>query len=90
MLCNAMACIAMVMLFTGSKVRKGVSKRTGNPYCFLNINLSDGYNEAESVDWKKTKPLRFRENSIVYVRGTLNKGYRSAVSINLKEIEPIE
>lgn len=82
--------VAMIMLFTGSKVRKGISKRTGNDYCFLNINLSDGYNDAESVDWKKTKPLRFKENSIVYIRGTLKKGFRAPVSINLKEIETIE
>lgn len=82
--------VAMIMLFTGSKVRKGKSKRTGNDYCFLNINLSDGYNGAESVDWKKTKALRFPENSIVYVRGTLKKGFRESVSITLKEIEPIQ
>jgi DNA polymerase-3 subunit alpha len=82
--------VAMIMLFNGSKVRKGVSKRTGNDYCFLNINLSDGYNDAESVDWKRTKPLRYKENSIVYVRGTLKKGYRAPVSINLREIEAIE
>lgn len=82
--------VAMIMLFTGSKIRKGKSKRTGNEYCFLNIDLSDGYNIAESVDWKRTKPLRLRENSIVYVRGTLKAGYKCPVSINLKEIEPIE
>lgn len=82
--------VAMIMLFNGSKVRKGTSRRTGNDYCFLNINLSDGYNEAESVDWKRTKPLRFKDNTIVYVRGTLKKGYRSQVSINLREIEAIE
>ena len=80
----------MIMLYTGSRVRKGKSKKTGNDYCFLNINLSDGYNIAEAADWNKTKPLRFRENSIVYVRGTLKEGYRAPISINLKEIEPIQ
>ena len=82
--------IGMIMLYTSSNIKKGVSKRTGNPYAFLNIALSDGYNEAESVDWKKTKPLRFRENSIVYIKGTLRKGYKSSISINLREIESID
>lgn len=82
--------IGMIMLYTGSNIKKGISKRSGNPYAFLNISLSDGYNEAESVDWKKTKPLRFRENSIVYIKGTLRKGFKTAVSINLREIENIE
>jgi DNA polymerase-3 subunit alpha len=82
--------IAMIMLYTGSNVKKGISKKSGNPYSFVNISLSDGYNNAESVDWKKTKPLRYRENSIVYIRGTLRKGYKSTISINLREIENIE
>jgi DNA polymerase-3 subunit alpha len=82
--------VAMIMLYTGSNVKKGISKKSGNAYSFLNIALSDGYNNAESVDWKKTKPLRYRENSIVYIRGTLRKGYKSTISINLREIENIE
>lgn len=82
--------IAMIMLYTASNIKKGVSKKSGKPYSFLNIALSDGYNEAESVDWKKTKPLRYKENSIVCVRGTLRKGYKTSISINLREIENIE
>lgn len=82
--------IAMIMLFNKSTVRKGISKRTGKPYCFMNAMLSDGYNEAEAVDWKQTKPLRLKENTVVYVRGTISKGYRASISINLKEIEPIK
>lgn len=82
--------VAMIMLYTDSKIRKGVSKKSGKPYCFLNVDLSDGYNPAESTDWKQTKKLRIKENTIVFVRGTLKKGFRQSVSINLKEIEPIE
>ena len=81
--------IGMIMLYEGSNIRKGNSKKTGKPYCMLNVNLSDGYSNVECVDWNKTKPLRFPENSIVYVRGTLKEGWKLPVSINLKEIEII-
>jgi DNA polymerase III alpha subunit len=81
--------VGMVMLFTSSNVRKGVSAKTGNPYCFLNVQLSDGFADCECVFWKKDRPLKLKENTFVYVRGTLTKGYRNAVSITLKEIEPI-
>jgi DNA polymerase-3 subunit alpha len=81
--------VGMVMLFTSSNVRKGVSAKTGNPYCFLNVELSDGFAACECVFWKKDRPLKLKENTFVYVRGTLTKGYRNAVSITLKEIEPL-
>lgn len=81
--------IGMVMLFTSSNVKKGVSKKTGNPYSFLNVVLSDGFTQAEGVFWKKDRPLKLKENTFVYVRGTLTKGYKNTVSITLKEIEPI-
>ena len=76
--------------YCSSSIKKGISKKSKQPYAFLNIMLSDGYNDAECVDWKKTKPLRFRENSLVFVRGTLKKGFRTNLSINLREIENIE
>jgi len=81
--------VGMIMLFEGSNIRKGVSKKSGKDYCMLNIRLSDGYSNVECVDWNKKKPLRYPENSIVYVRGTLKEGWRETVSINLKEIEII-
>lgn len=81
--------VGMIMLFNASSVKKGNSKKSGNPYCFLNVELSDGFTNAEGVFWKKDKPLKLKENTFVYVRGTLSKGYRNTVSITLKEIEPI-
>lgn len=82
--------IGMIMLYEGSNIRKGVSKKSGKDYCMLNVKLSDGYTNVECVDWNKKKPLRFPENSIVYVRGTLKEGWRESCSINLKEIEIIK
>lgn len=82
--------IGMIMLFEGSNVKKIVSKKNGKEYCMLNVRLSDGYSNIECVDWNKTKPLKFPENSIVYIKGTLKEGFRESVSINLKEIEMIK
>lgn len=81
--------IGMVMLFTSSNVKKGVSKKSGSSYVFLNVVLSDGFTQAEGVFWKRDKPLKLKENTFVYVRGTLTKGYKNSISITLKEIEPI-
>lgn len=81
--------IGMIMVFEGSNIRKGISKRTKKPYHMLNIRLSDGYSSVECADWNRKKPLKYPENSIVYVKGTLKKGYKQTVSINLKEIELI-
>ena len=80
----------MIMLYEGSNVRKGVAKKSGKDYCMLNIQLSDGYTNVECVDWNKKKKLRFPDNSVVYVRGTLKTGWKMPVSINLKEIEIIK
>jgi DNA polymerase III alpha subunit len=82
--------IGMIMLYEGSNVRRGKSKKSGKDYCMLNVRLSDGYSNVECVDWNKKKPLRFPENSIVYVRGTLKEGWKLPVSINLKEIDIIK
>lgn len=81
--------VGMIMVFEGSNIRKGVSKKTKKPYHMLNIRLSDGYSTVECADWNRKKPLKYADNSIVYVKGTLKKGYKQSVGINLKEIELI-
>jgi DNA polymerase III alpha subunit len=82
--------VGMIMLYEGSSIKKGISKKSGKEYCMLNVVLSDGYSNIECIDWNKTKPLRFPENSVVYIKGTLKEGFRESVSINLKEIEIIK
>jgi DNA polymerase-3 subunit alpha len=82
--------IGMIMLYEGSHIKKGISKKSGKEYCMLNVVLSDGYSHVECIDWNKTKPLRYPENSVVYIRGTLKEGFKESVSINLKEIEIIK
>lgn len=82
--------IGMIMLFGGSSIKKGIAKATGKPYSMLNIELSDGYSNVECIDWNKSKPLRYKENSVVFVRGTIKEGWKRTVSLNLKEIELIK
>lgn len=81
--------VGMIVVFEGSNMRKGTSKRTGKPYSMLNIRLSDGYSAIECADWNRKSPLKYPDNSIVYVKGTLKKGWKETVSINLKEIQLI-
>jgi DNA polymerase-3 subunit alpha len=82
--------VGMIMLYEGSNIKKGISKKSGKEYCLLNVMLSDGYSNIECIDWNRTKPLRFPENSVVYIKGTLKEGFKESVSINLKEIEIIK
>jgi len=82
--------VSMIMLYGGSSVRKGISKKSGKPYQFLSLSLSDGYIECEAVDWKGTRPLRLKHDTVVYVKGTLRKGFKTSLSINITEIQPIE
>jgi DNA polymerase-3 subunit alpha len=82
--------VGMIMLYEGSKVKKGISKKTGKPYHFLNVTLSDGYNIVECTDWNRKSTLKYPKQSIVYVKGTLREGFRSPVSITIKDIEVIE
>jgi hypothetical protein len=82
--------VGMIMLYNGSHIKKGISKKSGKEYCMLNVVLSDGYSNIECIDWNRTKPLRLPENSVVYIKGTLKEGFKESVSINLKEIEIIK
>ena len=82
--------IAMILLYESSTVKRGISKRTGKPWCLTSIKLSDGRSTVEAVRWNMDKSLRWAKNSIVYVRGTLKEGFRSSVSITIDEIELID
>lgn len=81
--------VAMVLLFEGSSVKKGISKKSGKQYTLMKVELSDGMNEIEAAMWDRDKPLRFSKNSFVYVIGTLTPGWRSDVSITIKEIKQL-
>jgi len=82
--------IAMILLFNGSNMKRGISKKTGRPYSLLSILLSDGYHDVECVDWNAKTALKYPINSVVYVRGALKEGYNTKLSISIKEIELIK
>ena len=81
--------VGMVLLYQSSLVKKGVSKRTGKPYEFLTITLSDGYAIVECVDWYNKKALGWKSDSLVYVTGHLKEGWRNPVSIQIKNIRQL-
>lgn len=81
--------VGMVLLYQSSLVKKGVSKRTGKPYEFLTISLSDGYATVECVDWYNKKALGWKSDSLVYVTGILKEGWRNPVSIQIKNIRQL-
>jgi DNA polymerase III alpha subunit len=81
--------IGMIMLFEGSSVKKGVSKRTGKRYQMTRVNLSDGYTSTECVWWDRQKALNLPINSIVYIRGKLKAGWKTPVSITIEDLERI-
>lgn len=82
--------IGMILLFKSSRIKKGTSKRTGRPYCFLSIEMTDGYTDIEVTQWNATSPLRYQENSVIYIKGTLKPGFKTNVGINAIEIERIK
>jgi len=82
--------VGMVMLFEGSSLKRGISKKTGKPYKMVKIELSDGYASTECVWWDRDKALNLPINSIVYVRGQLKTGWNTPVSITIEDLEIIK
>jgi hypothetical protein len=80
----------IIALFQESSFASGVSKKSGKPWQKLSVIVSDGYNTMECTWWDKTKPLRFKKNSIVFIRGVLKTGWKTPVSMQIKEIEQVE
>lgn len=82
--------IGMILLFEGSEIRKGLSKKTGKPWSLLSVSATDGYQQVEIARWKETLSLRWPVNTLMYVRGTLRPGFKTKISINAVELEKIE
>lgn len=82
--------IGMILLFESSDFAKGISKKSGRQWKKVSVMLSDGYSSIECVDWDRGAALGWPKNSLVYVRGTLKQGWKTAVSLQIDEIELIE
>ncbi len=80
--------IGMILLYEGSEYKSG--EKNGREWHRVSIKLSDGYSSIECTDWNRNAALGWAKNTIVYVRGTLREGWKTPVSITLKEIEKVE
>lgn len=82
--------VGMILLYEKSEFKRGLSKKSGKEWSNVTITLSDGYNSFECTDWNRKAALGWAKNTIVYIRGTLEPGFRSPVSMKLEEIEKVE
>ena len=79
-----------VLLYGGSEYRSGISKKSGRKWEMLKVDLSDGMTVAEGTMWDQVLPLRFPKDSLIYVQGTLQAGYKTPISITISEIQSIK
>jgi hypothetical protein len=54
------------------------------------MDLNDGYKNIEGSYWKMKKAFGWPTNTVVYVRGTIKKGWKTAVSFNVTELQRIQ
>jgi DNA polymerase-3 subunit alpha len=81
--------VAMILLFQDSLHKSGKSKKNNKEYNFVKVNLSDGNNIIECTWWDKKRALNWPKNSIVFVKGTLQEGWKGSVQLTVKEMEKI-
>jgi DNA polymerase-3 subunit alpha len=82
--------VGMILLFEGSSHSSGISSKNDREWHKVSVMLSDGYSVIEAVEWNKKIALNWPKNSLVYVRGFLKQGWKTSVSLQIKEIEKIE
>jgi DNA polymerase-3 subunit alpha len=82
--------VGLFMLFDGSSHRSGISKKTNKPWELVSVEMNDGYKSMEGSYWKMKKAFGWSAGTIIYVRGTIQKGWKTPVSINITEMERIK
>lgn len=82
--------VGMILLFDSSTYKQGISKKSGKQWRCVSVMLSDGYNMVEATMWDAKKAFGWPKDTIVYVRGELKAGWKTALSFNIKEIEKVE
>jgi hypothetical protein len=80
----------MMLLFDGSEVRSGKSKKTGKDWACVSVKLSDGFNSIEATDWIRKKAYYLPKNTIVYVRAELKAGWKTPVALNIVHLEEVK
>lgn len=81
--------VGMILLYQSSSFSSGVSARTKKPWKKVSIILSDGYADIECVMWDQSKALNWSKDSVVYVKGILKEGWKTPVSMTIKEIDKV-
>jgi DNA polymerase-3 subunit alpha len=79
--------VGFIGLYEGSETKSGISKKTGKPWSNLTVRLSDGLASIDCVWWDRNKPLKYKTNSIIYVRGRLKTDWKGNPSIEILDIE---
>jgi hypothetical protein len=81
--------VATIALFESSRIKKGISKKSGRPWSLFSMELSDGVNVFETMSWDIKSPLNYPKDSLVFVLGRLKEGWRT-VSLEINDVERIE
>lgn len=82
--------IAMIGLYDRSETASGISKKSGRPWKKLGVFVSDGFGTLECTMWDRDKPLRYKQNSIVYVYGDIKSGWKSPISMVLSDVQEVQ
>jgi DNA polymerase-3 subunit alpha len=82
--------VGIILLYESSSYSFGTSKKTGRPWHKVSVILSDGYNSMEAIMWDTKKALGWSKNTIVYVGGKLKTGWKTPVSIDVRELTKVE
>ena len=80
--------ILLFLVYTGYKLKEGISKRTGKPWKNLTIFTLDGATKANIVVWDETKAPTWTVGSIIYVRGTVEKN-QYGITITPSEMDEL-
>ena len=81
--------IGFIGLYEGCEHKSGISKKSGRKWSNLTIKLSDGLASIDCVWWDKNKPLKYKTNSIIYIRGRLKTDWKGNPSIEILDLEKI-
>jgi DNA polymerase III subunit alpha len=81
--------IGLFMLFNSSSHKSGLSNRTGKKWELVSVEMNDGYKAMEGSFWKMKRAFGWPVDTIIYVRGTLQKGWKTPVCLNIVEMEKV-
>lgn len=81
--------VGFIGFFQSSSFKSGISKKSGREWNKVDVIVSDGLSVIECVKWDNKRAYGFTVNSIVFIRGTLRKGWKGDPQLTINEIECI-